>query len=86
MKSFVVAVACLFPVFAFAAAPTTSADIGAVGASGSTSISDGVYTVQASGADIWGTQDEFRFVYVNLAGDGEVTARVDSVSATDVWT
>jgi hypothetical protein len=64
----------------------TSVDIGQVGAAGSTSVSNDVYTVRASGADIWGTQDEFRFVYLSLAGDGEVTARVDSVSPTDVWT
>jgi hypothetical protein len=42
--------------------------------------------VRASGADIWGTQDEFRFTYLSLAGDGEITARVDSVTATSPWT
>src|SRR5262245_46695977 len=86
MKSFVLAVACLFPVLSFAAVPTTSVDIGQVGAAGSTSISNGVYTVRASGQDIYETQDEFRFVYGSLSGDGEITARVDSVSATSPWT
>ena len=85
MKSFVLAVASLFPVLVFAEAPTTSADIGWVAARGSTSISNGVYTVRASGADIWGTRDEFRFVYGRLNRDGEITARVDSLSATDSW-
>jgi hypothetical protein len=86
MKSTLLALVCSLPAFAFAAVPTTSVDIGQVGAAGSTSTSNGVYTVRASGADIWGTQDEFRFVYLSLAGDGEITARVDSLSATNGWT
>jgi hypothetical protein len=70
----------------FAAAPSTSADIGAVGAAGSTSVSNGIYTVRASGYDIWETKDEFRFVYGTWSGDGEITARVDSLAATNSWT
>jgi hypothetical protein len=49
-------------------------------------LSNGVYTVAASGADIWNTQDEFRFVYLPLSGDGEITARVNSLAAADPWT
>ena len=86
MKPLVLGFALLFPVLGFAAAPTTSRDIGQVAAAGSTSITNGVYTVRASGADIWGTRDEFRFVYGTLNGDGEITARVDSLSATNSWT
>jgi hypothetical protein len=86
MKSFLLAIALSFPFAIFAAAPTTSADIGQVAVAGSTTNSNGIYTVRASGADIWGTRDEFRFVYGALNGDGEITARVDSVSATDPWT
>jgi regulation of enolase protein 1 (concanavalin A-like superfamily) len=37
------------------------------------------------GTDIWNTQDEFRFVYKPLTGDGSVIARVDSIENTDVW-
>ncbi len=86
MKSFLLAVACSLPMISFAAAPTASLDIGQVAAAGSTSITNGVYTVRASGADIWERSDEFRFVYGRLSRDGEITARVDSVSATDPWT
>ncbi len=86
MKSFLLAVVCLFPVLGFAAVPTTSTDIGQVAVAGSTSTANGIYTVRASGADIWDTQDEFRFVHGALGGDGEITARVDSVTATDPWT
>ncbi len=85
MKFWSLLVACLFPALGFAATPTSSVDIGAVGAAGSTSLSNGVYTVNASGADIWGAQDEFRFVYAALSGDGEITARVDSLAAVDQW-
>ena len=38
------------------------------------------------GVDIWETQDEFRFVYGAMSGDGEITARVDSIAAADAWT
>jgi hypothetical protein len=86
MKMSLATIALLFPAFAFAATPTTSQDIGAVGAVGSTSTANGVYTINASGADISGISDEFRFVYGSLTGDGEITARVDSLTATNAWT
>lgn len=86
MKSLLLAAAVLFPVLGFAQSLTTSRDIGQVAAAGSTSASNGIYTVRGSGADIWGTADEFRFVYGTLSGDGEITARVDSVTATNPWT
>src|SRR6187200_1825165 len=86
MKSFLLTILVSFPMLSFAAVPTTSVDIGQVAAAGSTSISNGIYTVRASGADIWGTQDEFRFVYLSMSGDGEIRARVDSVTATNAWT
>lgn len=64
----------------------TSADIGAIAAAGSTALAAGVYTVRGSGADVWGAADEFRFVYAQLDGDGQITARVATLSATDPWT
>jgi hypothetical protein len=36
----------------------------------------GVYTVTGSGADIWGSSDQFHFGYRMLTGDGEISARV----------
>ena len=86
MNSLLLAVVLLFPSLLLAAVPTTSLDIGHVGAAGSTSTANGVYTVRASGFDIWETQDEFRFVYAAMSGDGEITARVDSIEAADAWT
>jgi hypothetical protein len=47
---------------------------------------DGTLTVGAAGADIWGTADDFRFVYKRLSGDGSITARIDSCTQANVWT
>ena len=60
-------------------------DIGAVAATGSSSYSTGTYTVIGSGADIWGTADEFYFRSMLVGGDCSITARVVSVQNTNVW-
>ena len=62
-----------------------SQDIGNVAATGNASEDGGTYTVESSGADIWNTADELRFVYETLRGDGEVVARVVSVENTNNW-
>jgi len=38
------------------------------------------FTMSASGVDIWGTADEFRFAYKSLNGNGSIIARVDSIA------
>src|SRR5581483_1887063 len=63
----------------------TSGDVGAVQASGSYTQSGGTFTVSGSGADIWGTADEFQFVSTPLVGDGSITARVVSQTNTSTW-
>ena len=65
--------------------PWSNQDIGAVGLAGSTSINGGVFTLTGAGADIWGGADAFHFTYQRLTGDGEIVARVATVSATHVW-
>jgi len=65
--------------------PWQTADIGAVGAAGSASYSSGTFTVAGSGADIWGTADEFRYVYQSASGDCEIRARVATQQDTDGW-
>jgi endoglucanase Acf2/uncharacterized protein YjdB len=65
--------------------PWVTADIGAVGVSGSASHSGSTFTASGSGADIWGTADEFRYVYQTVTGDVTVTARVASLGNTDGW-
>lgn len=63
----------------------SSRDIGAVAAAGSYSKSGSTVTLKGSGYDIWRTADEFRYAYQPLSGDGEITARVKSLSPTNSW-
>lgn len=47
---------------------------------------DGVVTMGASGADIWGTADQFRYAYQSLTGDADLIVRVDSLdNVTNTW-
>jgi regulation of enolase protein 1 (concanavalin A-like superfamily) len=66
----------------------STADIGAVGAAGSADIdsASGRFTVSGSGADNRGTNDEFRFAFTSLGGDGSITARVAALTAENAWT
>jgi glucose/arabinose dehydrogenase len=66
-------------------APWQQLDIGAVGVPGSGTYANGSYTVLGSGADIYGSSDQFRFVYQTLSGDGEIVARVASVQNTNSY-
>ncbi len=86
--------------FAIAAAtgavpdPWRHQDIGGVGAAGTATFNSGVFTVSGAGADIWGTADEFQFVYRNDGytvsdrdrNDWEITTHVDSVQNVQAWT
>jgi len=45
----------------------------------------GTYTMSASGADIWGQVDEFRYAWKQLSGVGSISAQVLSVENTDPW-
>jgi regulation of enolase protein 1 (concanavalin A-like superfamily) len=63
-------------------APWTSDDIGAVGRIGNASFSNGTFTVQGAGADIWGTSDSFHYVHQGISGDVDIIARVTSLQNT----
>lgn len=63
----------------------SSADIGAVAARGRAAVDDGTWTVEGSGADIWSTADEFRYVYVPTGPQFTFTARVASIENLDQW-
>jgi regulation of enolase protein 1 (concanavalin A-like superfamily) len=44
------------------------------------------YTITGDGADIWGSADAFRYMYKELAGDGEIIARVAEIgSGSSTW-
>jgi hypothetical protein len=60
-------------------------DVGAVGIPGQACYTDEKYHVKASGADIWDTADAFRYTHKTFSGDGQVTARVDSLDDANPW-
>jgi regulation of enolase protein 1 (concanavalin A-like superfamily) len=60
-------------------------DIGSPAILGSTQYSNGRYTVTGAGADIWGTTDQFHFVYRQVTGDVDIVARVASLQGTNGW-
>jgi hypothetical protein len=62
-----------------------SGDIGAVGAAGRASFVDATWTVEGSGADIWDTADEFRYVYIPAGSQFSFTARVASIENLNRW-
>ncbi|HUT46299.1 MAG TPA: LamG domain-containing protein [Sedimentisphaerales bacterium] len=45
----------------------------------------GTYTMTATGADIFGSADEFHYAFKTLTGPGSIVARVESVEQTDDW-
>lgn len=65
--------------------PWQTSNIGSVGQTGSASHSAGTFTVSGSGADIWGTADEFRYAYQQVTGNVTLTARVATLGNTDPW-
>jgi M6 family metalloprotease-like protein len=69
----------------FDPAAWTGLDIGNPGRAGSQAVSGNCASVTGGGADIWGTADQFRFLYKPMTGDGEITAKVASIRNTDAW-
>jgi regulation of enolase protein 1 (concanavalin A-like superfamily) len=67
-------------------APWSAHDIGSLMLAGSVVLSQGVFTVNAAGADVWGTADALYFVHQTLHGDGTIIARVASVENVHRWT
>ncbi|HEY7289311.1 MAG TPA: FG-GAP-like repeat-containing protein [Vicinamibacterales bacterium] len=63
--------------------PFTGTAIG--NGSGSFTHSGPVFTVTGRGADVWGTADAFFYVSIKRSLDVTITARVQSLSNTDVW-
>jgi len=66
----------------------SSQDIGATTPAGSFSFNGNVYTIQADGADIYGTADAFHYAYRQISGDCRMTVRVTSlasVAGSDGW-
>ena len=64
-----------------------SLDVGGPAAAGSASVDPGTgaYTIQGAGNDVWGTWDQFHYVFRPLAGDGSGVARIVSQDTTHEW-
>ena len=67
------------------AATWQSQDVGATGVPGSASESGGTFTLQGSGADVWGTADAFHFVWQRVTGDRDIIARVTTIENVHAW-
>ncbi len=65
--------------------PWLDQDIGSPSPAGSASFAGGTFTVKGAGSDIYGTSDQFHFVYQPLSGNGTIVARVPSIQNTNVW-
>jgi regulation of enolase protein 1 (concanavalin A-like superfamily) len=63
----------------------TCSDVGSPIPAGSQYLVDGDLSLLAGGKDLWGTFDEFRYVYQPLAGNATVTTHVSSQGDTDPW-
>jgi hypothetical protein len=66
--------------------PWTGRDIGSPAIAGSATYANGTFTVKAAGADVWDAADQFQFVYQPMTGNGQVIARVATLTHTDGWT
>src|SRR5829696_721593 len=66
--------------------PWVARDIGAPAIPGSTVFNAPAgFTLTAAAEDIWGTSDQFRFVYVAVPGNVDVRARVTAIDASSTW-
>jgi hypothetical protein len=60
-------------------------DIGTPGVVGGASFNSGTFTVSGGGGDMWGTSDQFNYLYEPLTGDVTLTAHVTSQVNSDSW-
>jgi hypothetical protein len=61
------------------------ADVGNPAPAGSQSLSNGVWTIQGGGGDIWDTVDHFHYVYNSISTDSTVSVQLNSQQATSPW-
>src|SRR4051794_5522642 len=67
-------------------APWLSRDVGTPAVAGRASYSPNVFSVSGAGTDIWGSTDQFQYVYQPLDGNGTIVAAVISIQLQDPWT
>jgi regulation of enolase protein 1 (concanavalin A-like superfamily) len=64
-------------------APWVGDDVGAPASAGVDTFDGQTFSVTGAGQQIGATSDQFHYVYQQIAGDTDMTVRVDSVSAAD---
>ena len=64
--------------------PWTCADIGHPASPGDQRFADGTWTISGGGADIWGSSDQFHYVWQPVEGDGFITARITSQTLPNI--
>ncbi|MDA3894478.1 MAG: Ig-like domain-containing protein [Salinivirgaceae bacterium] len=65
--------------------PWLSKDIGNVNNSGSLTCANNKITIEASGSDIWDSNDGFTYAYQAIEGNCEIIAKVESLEAEHEW-
>jgi len=65
--------------------PWQGIDIGYASQTGNSLEYVGTFRLETYGDDIWGTSDNFHFVYQTLIGDGEIIARVVDMEVPHSW-
>ncbi len=61
-------------------------DIGNPSISGVVKIQKNGIDMTGGGADIWGTKDEFNFVYIQRTGDFDLVSRIESLNGANLYT
>jgi hypothetical protein len=62
-----------------------SLDVGAVALAGSSHYISPGWSVNGSGADVWGTADELHFAFTHVEGDFDISGRITQVRNLDKW-
>src|SRR5207237_1670578 len=60
-------------------------DVGSVPVAGTATFTNGTFSMTGSGADIWGTQDQFHYAYRQLTGYGSIVAGGAAVQQVAAW-
>ena len=63
----------------------SSQDIGQTALEGAACYDGGVYSLRASGSDIWDLADQFHFAYAALQGDGYLLMEVRALDGANPW-
>lgn len=60
-------------------------DVGKTAISGSSCFKTGIFSLKASGTDVWNAADGFQFAFKTFNGNGSISVRVDSIIAGNPW-